>query len=229
MSQVGMPGFGIFKRTIRAQPNPLDKSTVISIYPRPIDETKPTLQPGNFKIAPGSYEQPAILVVGSSSWWKELDEDQPLLEIPVSSILIADSIVKDYCNGLLGSNVTTIKPGLFFIPGEWNVERIKKEHKKELDDALACQKRWYEALIKIADIMWSRSNGNPLSVGDDMRLAARELGKDNKEWVKDFQAVELVRCKACQVLNQSTVIVCPNCKVILNPEEFKRLNFQFAS
>ena len=35
MSQVGVPGLrGISRRTIRAPQNPLDKSTVVSIYPK---------------------------------------------------------------------------------------------------------------------------------------------------------------------------------------------------
>src|SRR6187200_2386767 len=101
--QVGeFPGINqVNRRTIRAPVNSLDKSTVVSILPKRIYETKITIQPGVFEIAPGSMEHPSVLVVGASSWWREVDVDQPLLEIPVSSIQVADSIVKDYCNGLL--------------------------------------------------------------------------------------------------------------------------------
>jgi hypothetical protein len=229
MGQIGIPGMNVFRRVIRGETNPLDKSTVVSIYPRPIYETKPTLQPGNFAIEAGSYENPAILVVGSSSWWKELDDEQPLLEIPVSSVQIAKSVVVDYCNGLLGSNANDCMPGFFYIPGEWTVEKIKRDKKVELDRAAAAQKRWYEVLVKIADVSWARTNGNPLAVGDDMRLAARELNLNEKDWIKDFHEVLRVRCKACGNLNADTVVVCPNCKVILDAEKFAKLGFKFAS
>lgn len=229
MSQIGFPGFNVFRRVIRGEINPLDKSTVVSIYPRPIYETKPTIQPGNFRIEAGSYDNPAVLVVGPSSWWKEIDDEQPLLEIPVSSVQIAKSIVVDYCNGLLGSNANDCMPGFFFIPGDWTPLKIKTEKKKELDRALTAQKKWYTALCHIADVNWARTNGNPLSIGDDMRLAAQELGLTGKEWIKDFHDVKRERCIACGTLNNETVVVCPNCKVILRPEEFKKLGFQFAS
>jgi hypothetical protein len=76
----------------------MDKTTIVSIYPNEIIETKPTIQPGRFVIPAGSFEKPSITVVGPSSWWREIDMDQPLLEIPVSSVQIADSVIKDYCN-----------------------------------------------------------------------------------------------------------------------------------
>jgi hypothetical protein len=105
------------RRAIRAPVNPLDKSTVVSIFPKYILEKKCTIQPGVFEIQPGTYDAPAILVVGSSSWWKEVDDNQPLLEIPHSSIQIADSIVRDYCNGIVGCDMGNNMPGLFYVMG----------------------------------------------------------------------------------------------------------------
>src|SRR5712664_3042305 len=90
------------RRLIRAQKNPMDKCTIVSIFPKVIDEYKHTIEPGKFHIDSGSYENPSTLIVGSSSWWKDIDIDQPMLEIPVSSIQIAESVVKDYCNGMVG-------------------------------------------------------------------------------------------------------------------------------
>lgn len=229
MSQVGsFPGMNVFRRTVRAPVNPLDKSTVISIYPKAIDEVKPTIQPGKFYIPPGSYDKPAILVVGPSSWWKELDEQQPLLEIPNSSIQIAHSIITDYSNGLLACNMGDAMPGLFYIPGEHTVASIQKDHKLQLDEANKKQKNWYATLVKLADIGWSRSNGNPLSVGDDMKMAARELGLIHKEWLKDSQAIELIRCIACGALRNPLFPICAQCKAVADPELAKKLNLTFA-
>src|SRR6266576_4523463 len=89
------------RKLIRAMKNPMDKCTIVSIFPKVIDEVKYTIEPGRFHIEPGTFEKPSILVVGSSSWWREIDVEQPMLEIPNSSIQIAESVIKDYCNGLL--------------------------------------------------------------------------------------------------------------------------------
>jgi hypothetical protein len=216
------------RRTIRAPINPMDRCTVVSILPKEIKETKPTIQPGVFHIPAGTFEKPATLVVGTSSWWREIDEEQPLLEIPVSSIQIADSIVRDYCNGLLGCDMNDTMPGLFYVPGENTVDKIKKDHLPLLLKYQEKQKNWYKALVKIADILWARSNGNPLSISDDARLAARELNLNDKEWLKDSHTIELVRCPACGSLKNPNFPVCPTCKAVANPELAKKLNIQFA-
>lgn len=216
------------RRTIRAAVNPLDKSTVVSILPKQISERKPTMQPGYFDIAPGTFENPAILVIGPSSWWREVDENQPLLEIPVSSIQVADSIVRDYENGLLACNMADQTPGLFYVPGDYTVERIKKEHMSLLLKAQAAQKKWFLELVRIADILWSRSNGNPLSISSDARLACKELNIHNKPWLGDIQTAELVRCIACGSLRNQQFPICQTCKAIADPEMAKKLNIQFA-
>lgn len=213
MGQVGtFPGMNDWrKRTIRGPVNPMDKSTIVSILPKEIDEVKHTIQPGRFIIPPGSYEKPSILVVGPSSWWREIDEEQPLLEIPQSSIQIADSVVRDYCNGIFGCNMGDSMPGLFYVPGEHNVPSIKKSFQHELDKANQKQRNWFSILVRIADSLWARSNGNPLSISEDMRLAARELGITVKDWLKDFQAMEMVRCKACGSLKNPQFPICASC------------------
>jgi hypothetical protein len=216
------------RRTIRAPVNPLDKSTIVSIFPKFIVERKHTIQPGIFEIRPGTYEEPSLLVVGPSSWWKEIDENQPLLEIPHSSIQIADSVVKDYCNGLLAVDMAENMPGLFFIPGEISLEILRKDHQKELDTARAKQRNWYTALVRMADALWSRSMGNPLTISDEMKMAARDLNLINKEWLKDSQTMDLVRCVACGHLKNPQYPVCSNCKAISDPAKAKTLGLVFA-
>jgi len=228
--QVGeFPGMSqTHRRTIRAPINPMDKSTVVSILPKEIHERKATIQPGFFDLGPGSFDHPSVLVVGPSSWWREIDENQPLLEIPVSSIQIADSIVKDYLNGLLAANMSDQMPGLFYVPGEYTVERLKKEHMPLLLAAQARQKKWYMELIRIADILWSRSNGNPLSISADARMGCKELNIHNKPWLGDLQTAELVRCIACGALRNQLFPICQTCKAIADPEMAKKLNITFA-
>jgi hypothetical protein len=230
MSQVGeFPGLAHpNRRTIRAPANPLDKSTVVSILPKRILEKKITIQPGIFELEPGSFEKPALLVVGSSSWWREVDIDQPLLEIPISSIQIADSIVTDYCNGLLVCNMSDRMPGLFYIPGEIGVEKLKRDFSSLLLKAQANQKRWYMELIKVADVLWARTNGNPLAISDDARLACKELNISNKPWLGDIQTMELVRCIACGSLRNPQFPICQVCKAIADPVKAKELGITFA-
>jgi len=210
MSQVGaFPGMDVFrKRTIRATPSPLDKATIISIYPMEIEEVKHTVQPGIFKIPAGTPQHPAILVVGPSSWWRELDEQQPLLEIPVSSIQIADSIVRDYCNGLFCCDMSEKMPGLFFIPGNLSLETVKKDHKDKLDSAERKQRNWFMDLVRAADVLWSQSNGNPLAISQQMRLAADQLQLKDKPWLADFTIAQLVNCPACGALRNSDFPIC---------------------
>lgn len=213
MSQVGaFPGFAERnRRTIRAPVNPIDKSTIVSIFPKMVEERKPTIQPGIFVIPPGSMEHPSLLVVGPSSWWREIDEEQPLLEIPVSSIQIADSVVKDYCNGVLACDMANIMPGLFYVAGEHDITSIKKHFQRQLDITNAKQKNWFTLLITMADSLWARSNGNPLAIADDMRLAAREMNQTTKDWMKDFQMIEMVRCKACGSIKNPLYPICATC------------------
>jgi hypothetical protein len=230
-----MPVVGAFplmsdikRRTIRAPLNEMDRCTVVSIYPKAIHEVKHTIQPGVFDIEPGSFEHPAVLTVTSSSWWKEIDDMQPLLEIPQSSIQIADSIVKDYCNGIFGCDMGENMPGLFYIPGAWASEQIKKSRLGDLLIAQRKQKSFFEILVKFADSLWAGSNGNPLSISEDMRIAARSLNLNNKDWLKDSFAVELVRCKACGHLGNPEFPVCSNCKAINDVEKATALGLQFA-
>jgi hypothetical protein len=217
------------RRTIRGPVNPMDKSTIVSIYPKEITENKPTMQPGIFVIPAGTFDKPATLVVGPSSWWREFDEQQPLLEIPVSSIQVADSVVKDYCNGLLGCDMSGKMPGLFYLPGEHTAANIIKEYMPLLLKYRDRQKAWFLELIKIADILWARSNGNPLAISDDARFACKELNIQDKPWLQDHQTSELVRCIACGNLNNPQFPVCPICHAVTNSELAKKLNIQFAT
>jgi hypothetical protein len=225
----GFPGLGNQRRTIRAPMNPLDKATVVSIYPKEILEIKHTIEPGKFLVPKGSFEHPGILVVGPSSWWRDIDDSQPLLEIPQSSIQIADSIVKDYCNGLLGCNMGEAMPGIFYIPGEHNRQSLNKSYAHELENAKKRQSNFFSALVRLADSLWARSNGNPLAISEDMRMAARELNlTNNKDWMKDFEMVDMTRCKACGSLRNPEYPVCPTCKAIDDPEKAKNLQIKFA-
>jgi|SRR6185295_3769413 len=217
------------RRTIRAEVNPLDKSTIVSIFPKEIHEIKHTIQPGTFHLSSGSVEKPSLLIVGPSSWWKEIDEEQPLLEIPNSSIQVADSIVKDYCNGLLGCNMSDCMPGIFWIPGSFTLIELKKSYQHLLDKAKLNQDRYFSALVKLADSLWARTNGNPLVISDDMRMAAKLLNLNTKDWMKDFSMMQQTKCPACGSPRNSEFPVCPTCHAIVDKDRAKELGIAFST
>ncbi|HYV51988.1 MAG TPA: zinc ribbon domain-containing protein [Candidatus Eisenbacteria bacterium] len=214
------------RRAISSPPNPLDKSTVVSILPMLIDEVKQTITPGRFIIRPGSFEKPAILVVNQSSWFRDVDPEQPLIEITNSSIQVADSIVKDFCNGLIGCDMAGAMPGLFYVMGAKTVDVIKKEHQKELEVAQEKQKNWYKELITIADIDWARTGGNPISISNLSRMAAQDLGMKEKPWMRDYSTMEMVNCPACGNLVRPGFPVCANCKTIVDHALYAKMGLR---
>lgn len=219
------------KKTVRAAVNPLDKSTIVSIFPKNITEIKHTIQPGVFNISAGSYEKPSFLVVTPSSWWKEIDEESPFLEITHSSIQVADSVVKDYCNGILGVNMGSAIPGLFHLPGDFNMLTFKRDPDRIalLEQARTRQIAWYENLLSLANSMWARTNGNPLVISADMRLAATELGKTGLDWMESFNVSnEMIRCVACGAMRNPLYPICGACHTVVDKEKAKSLGIAFT-
>lgn len=211
--QVGVPGMHDFRHNVLRQPvNSRDKATIVSIYPRLVQERKFTIEPGYFEIQPGSIERPAILVVGPSSWWKALYEENTMIEIPQSSVLVAESIIKDYCNGIFGCDMGPSMPGMFFVEGEYTVDEIQAKFKNKLKEMETRQKTFWTTLVKFADSLWARSQGNPMAISDDMRMAARELNlTSTRDWMRDFTMVNMVRCQACGALKNSEYPICATC------------------
>jgi len=224
---IGFPGYTTAMRTIRMPVNPLDKTTIVSVFQKEIDEIKHTVFPGRFHIDAAPDGDISILVVGPSSWWKEMEDGQPMLEIPTSSVVIGESVVKDYCNGIIGCNMSDRMPGLFCVPGEHTEDDIRNKFQDKIIEAQTKQLNWFRELIRISDILWARTNGNPLSISNDARLAATKLGL-NKSWMQDFRAFELSNCKACGELVNPKYPVCKHCKAIINTELAEELDIQFA-
>lgn len=202
------------RRTIRGPVNPLDKSTIVSVYPRPIKFKNVTLSPGRWYMPPGDMETPSILVIGPSSWFRDVGLDEPLIEIMQSSVQIAEALVKDYLNGVFACNMHDSMPGLFFVPGKMTLTKIKEEYSDLLGNAVRCQLNYYRTLVKYADSLWARSNGNPLAVNDEMRMAARALGLRDKDWMKDHVSVGMVPCFACGEFKNPNFPICKTCHTV---------------
>lgn len=212
----------------RAPVNPLDRCTIVSIYPRKIDEKKP-VWPERFIIPPGSIDEPALLHVEPASCWREVDIDQPLIEIPISSLQIAHSVVHDYCVGIFEVNMGVAQPGIFYVPGLHNLESIFKNFAKEFENAAVMQATWYKKLIAEADSLWARTQGNPLAISLDMKMAAEHFQMREKPWMKDTYTMELTACPGCGTLRNPNFPICQHCKLVIDHEKFNALGMKFAS
>jgi len=183
----------------------------VSIYPRDIKFKIITLSPGRWFLPAGNPEEPSVLTIGPSSWWRDVGLDQPLLEIVQPSVQVAESLVKDYLNGMFACNMGNSMPGLFFVPGEFDVEGVRRHYSHMLEAAVVTQTNYWRTLLKYADALWARSNGNPLTINDEMRMAAKILGAKDKDWMKDHQNQGMVRCFACGSFKHPDYAICQSC------------------
>lgn len=211
MRQVGELGFTGAKQKIRALINPLDKATIVSVFPLPITDVKHTIFPGKFVIPAGSYENPSRLVISPSSWWKEEVDSKPDIEVPISAVAIANSVIVDSCLSMIETRLDSM-PGVFFIPGEIELSEIKSKYKGELEKAKTKQKAWFTQLVRIADGLWANSNGNPLVIANEMRVAALDLGLLDKPWYRDVQMTEMIKCPMCGALKHPDYPRCQQCQ-----------------
>lgn len=235
---IGIGSLGRNRQQQRMEPNPLDKCTIVSAFPKVIVADKPTISPGNFIVPKAAVNDFAILVIGTSSWWKSVSEDEPLLEVPCSSFQVANAIVNDFIGATLAVRGQNQKPAVFFVLGEFDKETIKAYKDKTsgktfdmlLSEALKAQDNWYNELVRIADSLWARHNGNPLAIPDDARIAAERLNiAKNKAWMQDFKTSELKNCHACGHMVNPMYPICPNCKTVINEAKAKELGIKFSA
>ena len=216
----------------RIMHNPFDRATIVSVCPMSICEDKWTLFPGHFEIPAvqdidNDYE---ILLIKPSSWFRDVGLEQPIMEVPVSSYHVAESVINDYINGLFAVNTDNAKPGLFFVGGEYTKETVKshKEFDEKISEARIFQRNWFQRIIELADIMWARTNGNPLAISKDARIAASKLGVV-RDWTKDVKMAEYKLCPACGEQYNPMFPICRHCKVIIDKERAKEMDLKFAS
>lgn len=215
------------KMPLRMEPNPLDKATIVSVFPKDIYDFKPMVFPGLFQIPAAKQDDFQVVTIGPSSWFKEMEEGQPFLEITHSAVAMADSFIKDYC-AQLGCEMGTKMPGLFYLAGRVSKAEVREKYRDKIELAITKQRGFFENLVKIADVMWARTNGNPLGISDDAKLAATYLGLKDKVWLADFRSMELKPCLSCGELVNYNYPVCKHCKAIINKDLAAKLEIKFA-
>ena len=152
-----------------------------SVFPRPF----------YFHDANGQYELPPCTRDMAYSYvWIQPGYDKHDLgeDKHISSLVIyAKDIAKDYAGILSGATDRTDR-GVFVPEGTEPTEAEIKVAREKLA-------KWAEATVRKADVMWSQS-GKISDISDDAKLAAGFISVE-REWAKDFVAVEKIECPAC--------------------------------
>jgi hypothetical protein len=207
------------------------KTTIVSLYPGIIHETKPGLIPSVAIITPpkirGGYSVTLIadayydiLVPG-----KEDKDPGRRIRMPVSSADFAESIINDFCNSHIGAN-DSAKPGLFAIKFQTVTHaEVAVKFKAELEIAKSQQMAWYKNLVALADDTWAKT-GQHRYIIDMQRNAATELGLV-KPWMNIIPDASQL-CPACKSEVHPEAVICSKCHAVIKPEEYKKLEFAKA-
>lgn len=236
--QAGMPIGTIGKQMINLLPrNPMDVTTIVSIYPRDIIDEKPTMFPARYviKAAPiGGFSLTHIK--GASFFIPSSIERQPPTEVQVNSMALTESILRD---SIPTMNLVTAghRPGIFAIPGNHDkitVNLYKHADGRTFKELLEMANEWQQAywadVMNEADSFWASTNGNPKSIPEDARLAAKILGMEkSKPWMNNVIASEMSNCRACGEMINPAFPVCKHCHAILDVKKAEELGIQFAA
>lgn len=199
-------------------------ASIVSIVPFPINEEKHGIYPGFFQI-PASVEGiPEILVIGESIHFIEVDVDKSI-SVTNPSYKVADSVVKDYIESMLGaSGPNNSGPGIFWAPGRLDVGSVYKTCAVELKAAQVRQHNWFLSMVSIADDDWEKTHQHRV-ITDMQRFAAKSLNLD-RPWIMQIKdSTNSIKCPGCGTQVSSGVVVCAICKCILDKEKYSKLSF----
>ena len=198
--------------------------TVVSIVPTYLNLDIVGIFPGSFRIPAADDDKPEVLYVGDSVHYVYLGADRGMFKVKDLAADVCKSIVNDFKKSIICSNPGA-EPGLFWMDGE--VKNVEKECAIELKNARELQKKWYVEMINMADDDWQRSGHIHKTISNLQRLIAKKLGMD-KEWLyqsDDDVAMGSLKCPACKIIIDKDSVLCNNCKLILKPDEFRKLTF----
>lgn len=206
-------------------------ATIVSIVPFEIEADKPTIYPGVFRIPKGDENSPSVLHVKEASHFVYMGADRgksPFLRVRNSAFDVARAIIEDFIGALIGTTPYA-RPGIFWVPVEVSGEEVPFKYPKELENAKATQRLWYEELVKMADGDWSKSNQNYRSITSLEVIAANKLGL-KRQWAEEPKtvAISFVECPICRNTIDDGCIVCPSCHVIRKPAEYAKYEFAKA-
>lgn len=202
--------------------------TVVSMLKFELREEKPGLVPPRFYIPAASDKYPLrILHVGKAIHYIYLDETRGSLQARNGPDEVANAIVQDFVTSQLMITEDAV-PGIFWVSGKLNANDVATMYPDVLEEAIRKHKNWLLNLARLADNDWRRYRNHNV-VSDLQRDAAREIGwkQEEHEWMNAEIATAIAgpRCIACTSPVTVETIVCPACRCILKPDEYKKLEF----
>lgn len=201
-----------------------DKSTVISVFPFELNESKPGMFPGDYHIPAAKFDDFEFLVIGPGKSYVYIDGERGSLAVEYASDKIAKSICEDYKKSKLGYIPNEAEPGVIWIPGEYKDKKtILAVAGKQIEEARQKQTTWFRRLIEIADDEWNKFHMHK-SISDEQRYAV-DYFQLEREWNVKGKVETTGRCPACTTMISTAAIVCPNCRIVLKPEEYKKRGF----
>lgn len=211
------------------------ESTVISLVPFEIREHKPGLYPPRYIIDPSNYvteldekkKLPKVLNISTAYHFVYLDETRGHVRVPNPSDVVAKSVVEDYINSQISIDEDA-RPALFWIPEKVSAEEAKEKLKTDIAKSLVKQKKWFINVCMLADNDWAKYHQHNVISGFQ-RKCAEIIGwsAQEHEWMSPHTTMDAKACPACGVTAPKGVIICPNCKLVLDKERAK--DFVFAN
>lgn len=204
-----------------------DVSTLISIMPIGISESKPGLIPGEYKI--NGVKDPSrevkTLLVARARFPVYIDENRPALIVPEPSDRVCEAICRDFKVGIMGYEPGRAEPGLTWVTGEFSPRMIEDQLATEMIHLRANQLMWFQNIVSLADDDWQKYHMRRM-ISSLQRLACSLL-KLEREWnIEDEIGKQaetgMTPCKFCRQLIHFEAIVCPHCSGILNMERYKK-------
>jgi hypothetical protein len=202
-------------------------SSLISYAKRDIFETIPGLQRATFDLPASMENIPTIIHVDDSHYFKpDIDGHQDRVFVPSEQIV--KSVVHMHITSQLLYKVDQ-HPALFCIP---NIA-VSLEDLKQYGDlvlgAIEKQRRWYVALVQLADDDWQLVHRHNV-ISDIQRTAARELGL-TRDWLIEIQdETGKGSCPFCGTgLLNSDAPICPTCGKVHNPTRMAELELLYGA
>ena len=199
--------------------------TLVNIMPWPITEKKPAVNPGEFRLDPGSVKEPTLFVIKKAQI-RMMDQDYRFYAMDIPLDTVAKSVVDNYNQTLVGFEHEVAVPGFFWVEGEFeDVEALKKKHYKTILTAEKRMVEWFKRLVRMADDDWAVLPQHQ-HISDLQRTAARYVNVD-RPWLS-ADVSESSRCPACRTIVSTLAAVCFACKAILNAEAHAKIKFAAA-
>lgn len=196
--------------------------TIISACPFPLDEKKPGLNPGVFKIPAANlaHQDIEILVIKGSTYPVYMDSDRGSMIIDEAPEKVADAVVKDFCSSHLGVDGSRM-PAIFWVSGEYDKTDAKRIFAEQIIDAIKRQGEWFRRLVEMADDDWEKYHQHKF-ITDIQRYAGKALGLA-RPWIVKPESIRTQDCPGCASTVSGKAIKCPHCQTIINVQAWTDL------